>query len=110
MPVWLRDNDFIQTGYRLNYENSCEVAQTMCKCHNETVNVWSHFLGMLTFFGLALAIIICFNSVEAIGEQGMKHYRDTSATITDLSLSSYLSQKIALMDDQLAESQKLYSK
>jgi predicted membrane channel-forming protein YqfA (hemolysin III family) len=48
----------MKTGYRINHEGVCEVAGTMCQCHNETVNIWTHFIGSITFL-ILIAIIIC---------------------------------------------------
>lgn len=47
MPEWMRDNEYIVSGYRVDYEGPLEVSQTICKCHNETVNVWTHLVGSL---------------------------------------------------------------
>ena len=57
LPERLRDNEYLLTGYRINYTGFCVVLKTMFKCHNETFNIWSHFLGKLVALLLAFFII-----------------------------------------------------
>ena len=52
----LVDTEFILTGWRCNYRSRFEVFMTLFKWHNETVNVWSHFLGALLAFTTILII------------------------------------------------------
>jgi adiponectin receptor len=57
-PEELRDNEYIIYGYRINYRGwlgKNGVLSTFALWHNETVNVWSHFIGLLIFF-----LITCF--------------------------------------------------
>ena len=37
------DNEFIKHGYRVNHDNCCKMMGSLFTCHNESVNVWSHF-------------------------------------------------------------------
>lgn len=48
-PEWMQIN-YIDSGYRVDFEKTGEVAQTICKCHNDTVNVWTHLVGCLVLF------------------------------------------------------------
>ena len=55
----LRDNEYILTGYRCGYQGvfgNNGVLKTLFIWHNETVNVWSHLIGVIIFVILALAI------------------------------------------------------
>ena len=68
VPEWARDNEYVQSGYRVDYEGQPQqVCQTMCKCHNETVNVWTHMIGALTFFSLCIIIITFYQSYSSVG-------------------------------------------
>lgn len=53
----MQDNEIIKTGYRVGYKGHKAVMSTMCMCHNETVNIWTHFIGALTFLGLCIVVI-----------------------------------------------------
>lgn len=44
VPEFLRDNGFILDGYRVNHTFLSSL-HSLFTLHNETVNVWSHFLG-----------------------------------------------------------------
>ena len=65
------DNEYILTGYRLNYRGFCNTLKTMFKCHNETFNVWSHFLPGLIFFTFALYIAICYPNFSTAAKTGL---------------------------------------
>ena len=57
-PEELRDNYFIMTGYRCGYKGVFGGLKTMFMWHNETVNVWTHFLGKVAVL-LIIAWILC---------------------------------------------------
>ncbi|KAK8806989.1 hypothetical protein WA158_003748 [Blastocystis sp. Blastoise] len=48
---YLRDNDYIQTGYRMALTLK-ETFLSIFQLHNETVNIWSHFIGVAIFLFL----------------------------------------------------------
>jgi channel protein (hemolysin III family) len=51
VPEWQRDNEYIQKGYRAHYTLR-EAALSMFRCHNETLNVWTHLLGSVAIVAL----------------------------------------------------------
>lgn len=59
-PGYLRDNDYIKEGYRLNCDSMPKVLKSLCLIHNETVNIWSHIIGAVAscFFVLFIAAFI----------------------------------------------------
>jgi len=70
LPTHMIDNEYILTGCRINYQGWRSVARTLFMFHNETFNVWSHFLGNLFFFGLAIYVLVVYPNMEAVGEGG----------------------------------------
>jgi len=63
-PNHVQDNEFILHGYRINFNSCKQVTKSLCMCHNETVNVWTHLIGaILTFLFI---VITSFN----VGPQG----------------------------------------
>jgi adiponectin receptor len=55
---YLRDNDFIHGGYRLNFNSFGKLLKSLFMFHNESFNVWSHLLGVcifLAFLGYTIA-------------------------------------------------------
>ena len=64
----MRDNDFIKSGYRIDYEGAGEVATTDCKCHNETVNVCTHLVGSVIMMILAIFILVDYDNVRIVAE------------------------------------------
>jgi adiponectin receptor len=48
-PEHLRDNEYIKTGYRINFSTSKRILRSLFMVHNESVNVWTHLLGALLF-------------------------------------------------------------
>jgi len=58
-PGFSRDNEFILRGYRVNFHTCETIAKSLCLCHNETVNVWTHLVGAL--FTMVLIVIVGIN-------------------------------------------------
>jgi adiponectin receptor len=58
LPAWMRDNDYIETGYRPHLESmrAC-ILSTVMYLHNETVNIWTHLLGFLFYLRLLLRLL-----------------------------------------------------
>ncbi|KAJ5078461.1 adiponectin receptor protein [Anaeramoeba ignava] len=46
---------FVKTGYRMNF-NIALCFKSVFKLHNQTLNIWSHFLGFLVFIGITIYI------------------------------------------------------
>lgn len=53
LPDYLRDNEYIVGGYRTEQKSVWDSVLTVFSLHNETGNVWTHFLGFFLFLGLA---------------------------------------------------------
>eukprot|EP00892_Ulva_mutabilis_P011898 jgi/Ulvmu1/9080/UM005_0175.1 len=56
LPDYLRDNEYIVTGYRAN-TGVLGGLKSLFRVHNESGNIWTHLLGFAFFFGLLLFII-----------------------------------------------------
>ena len=53
-----KDNEHIRTGYRINFNTMKRILRSLFMIHNETVNIWSHLLGVLLFFILIYQTLI----------------------------------------------------
>ena len=53
-PDYLKDNEFIKSGYLINCNTLSKVIRSLFVCSNETINVWSHLLGCI--FSIILII------------------------------------------------------
>ena len=49
---WLVYNQYVDYGYRTNYNKNKILLKSACTCHNETANVWTHLLGAILFVGI----------------------------------------------------------
>ena len=59
IPLWMRDNSFIRTGYRAHYTvRQCLLS--LFTIHNETANIWTHLLGLLFFVAISSIVFISF--------------------------------------------------
>ena len=65
-PEFVKDNEYILNGYRINCDSVSKVTNSLFYLHNETVNVWSHILGMLFVIVLIFytAIFITSHSTQ----------------------------------------------
>ena len=48
LPSWRRDNAFIHSGYRQTHPSYFHTLSSLTHIHNESVNIWSHFLGAIS--------------------------------------------------------------
>jgi hypothetical protein len=44
-PDYLKDNEYIRHGYRINFNTTRKVFRSLFMLHNESVNIWSHLIG-----------------------------------------------------------------
>lgn len=53
LPFPWRENPYIIHGYRFHTKTS-QALKSICQCHNETGNIWTHLLGamLMTYIGL----------------------------------------------------------
>lgn len=49
LPHWLKDNDYIIKGYRPPLPSIRACFASIFRWHNETINIWTHGLGILKF-------------------------------------------------------------
>lgn len=52
-----RKNVHLRTGYRIFFHSYDLCARSLLMVHNETCNVWSHFVGMLGFIAIFVYIL-----------------------------------------------------
>jgi hypothetical protein len=57
LPSYLKDNEFIETGYRLQMTVRDSV-KSLFNVHNETGNIWTHFIGASLSFTLCVPLHI----------------------------------------------------
>lgn len=57
LPEWYKDNIFIKDKYRSWDKNYSYYIKSIFKLHNETLNIWTHFIGFIFY----LAVLIIYN-------------------------------------------------
>jgi len=57
---------FILSGYRIGYTTFKDCFKSIFMIHNETVNVWTHFLAVLSYLTLAIYIWYFMPSIEQL--------------------------------------------
>ena len=64
----MAEGSYMETGFRINFDSYEQAFSSLFILHNESVNVWSHFLGAFCFvlFGLIIATAIFFNTFSYI--------------------------------------------
>ena len=53
------DNPHLKTGYRVFFNTYWDCARSLFMIHNETMNVWSHLIGLIIFIGIIIYLTIC---------------------------------------------------
>lgn len=59
-PEWIADNRYLQTGYRKEGQSVREYVLSLFHLHNETCNIWLHFLGALFFVAVGFYVTALF--------------------------------------------------
>ncbi|KAH0970269.1 hypothetical protein GBA52_022425 [Prunus armeniaca] len=57
LPEYMKDNEFILNYYRANWPLP-QALFSVFRWHNETLNVWTHLIGFVLFFGLTMANLL----------------------------------------------------
>ncbi|CAI4228098.1 unnamed protein product [Auanema sp. JU1783] len=54
LPEWLQDNEFLRHGHRPPLPSFAECFKSIWALHTETGNIWTHLIGCVAFFCLAV--------------------------------------------------------
>ncbi|KAK1152290.1 adiponectin receptor protein 1 [Acipenser oxyrinchus oxyrinchus] len=54
LPDWLKDNDYLLHGHRPPMPSFRACFRSIFRIHTETVNIWTHLLGLVLFLALGL--------------------------------------------------------
>ncbi|XMA09759.1 hypothetical protein WAI453_002550 [Rhynchosporium graminicola] len=57
LPAWQQDNHHIHSGYRPESNSHCKSIYSLGYLHNETVNIYTHLLGMIAAIVLCLVVL-----------------------------------------------------
>ena len=55
--TFMRDNEYVKRGYRINFTSFKRILKSLFMCHNESTNVWSHLCGALLFVMFIVYIV-----------------------------------------------------
>lgn len=58
LPSWLQDNDYLFHGHRPPLESFNACFWSIFRMHTETINIWTHLIGCLTFLYLFIKNLI----------------------------------------------------
>lgn len=54
----MKDNAHITHGYRINFDSPKKIFRSLFMVHNESVNIWSHFLPAILLICFILYMVI----------------------------------------------------
>ena len=92
------DNEYILTGFRVNYVGFGQVLKTIFYLHNETFNIWSHLIGCLVFLAIALQVNQTYPNLRDVAMSGK--LVDEAAT-SSAPLNSFLVSRITTLNQEL---------
>ena len=102
-PDYLKDNEYIRTGYLINCNSFKKVFSSLIKCHNETMNVWTHLLGTL------IAIILIFYTSIFISTNSGKFLNYFNYEKMTYDIKKVISPWLIDLKNDKHEKKKLYS-
>ena len=107
LPKDFHDNEYIETGYRMHYRGSRQVLRSMCQCHNETFNIWSHFLGKVIAFIFALFVMMYYPNMEYVGSHGaFEGFKAQKSINGSLTIYQYVDSQSQTITKDIIESEK----
>lgn len=65
-PDWLKDNEFLLYGYRVDYNRKRDLFKSLFSLHNETMNIWTHLVGGIVFVILAVWVATNFDVAKKL--------------------------------------------
>lgn len=65
-PEFIKDNIYIKSGYRINFQSLKCVGKSLFMVHNEMVNIWSHFLGAILIIVLSIFFLTQFGNADFV--------------------------------------------
>ena len=90
----------LRSAYRINHISFKQASGSMCKCHNETVNIWTHLIGAVGFFSLCFIILLCYENWHLIGSEGPEFYQEAKLEHKTLfTVSEYLAEDLDEMEN-----------
>ena len=63
-PSFLKDNKYIQQGYRINFYSLKTIFKSLFMVHNELINIWTHFLGAIILIILIFCLLTNNTNVD----------------------------------------------
>ena len=72
LPAWYAPYKHILGGYRLGYD-ACDCARSLFQLHNETLNIWSHVLGLAAWVHASAAQLAAEPLASADGATRRAH-------------------------------------
>lgn len=75
-PSYLVDNEYIIRGYRIGFDQQRKrvTLRSMFAWHNETINIWSHFIGSLTFLIMCFYTFYTIPCFQTLGKEMLNKY------------------------------------
>ena len=58
LDAFKKENRFLKTGHRIFFHTYPDCVRSMFMLHNETINIWSHFIGVLIFLFMIFYVLI----------------------------------------------------
>jgi len=62
LPPWLKDNDFLHTWHRPPLLTAVNCLKSIFRLHSETLNIWTHLIGAVSFFIIAVVFFLSSTS------------------------------------------------
>ena len=100
-PHYVKDNEHITSGYRLNFNTPRRILRSLFMVHNESVNIWSHCIPavviifmLCTFFFVVdtEAVKASLEEYKVRAREGMDHYMHTLNNVSLMAKYDELSQ------------------
>ena len=61
---FMNDNAYMMTGFRIGFHTYRQAARSIFMIHNETMDIWTHMIGSITFICVVFYVIFYLQPVN----------------------------------------------
>lgn len=85
-PQYVKDNQHITGGYRINFNTPKKIFRTLFMAHNETVNIWTHLAGAIVVLCVVIYVIFFLSPYVMTSENKTQivEFLDNSTIVREL--------------------------
>jgi len=95
----------ILSGYRIHFYSYRGLFKSAFMCHNETFNIWSHFLGKLMFLAMTIFVLTYYPNDYSAASQGSAEFLHSASINSTEDMTSVLNLETSTLNSTIDTAQ-----